>query len=203
MASASTRRAQQAMRQLHRIGIGGVGRNDAAGAGNFKLGQQPFVVEEASRQTRAPAKRVLLHQFLAGISGSEVERILVSHLTAQAELLHQGFQSVHRLKTGPVGPPGAFEAIGCRQFGERPIDLPQQHRGARGGAASAGELAVHDHDIEPLAGKPLRHQRAGNAASDNQHVAAQIARDGRPKDMFEAGKPWRTATAQIGLFGVF
>ena len=75
---------EQALRQLHRIGIGGAGRDERAGARNAEMFQQHGVVEECARQVRALSKRMLLDQLLAGGPGGKIERILVAHVAGNA-----------------------------------------------------------------------------------------------------------------------
>jgi len=50
--------------------------------------------------------------------------------------------------------------------------------------------------------QPLRDQRPGDAAADDQRVAFQVFGYIDAAALFRARKPWRAAAAQVGLLGV-
>jgi hypothetical protein len=89
-----------------------------------------------------------------------------------------------------------------RELRQRAVDFPQQHRGRGGGAAAAGQLAVDDDDIQPLARQALGDQRSGNAAADDQRIAFDVLADLKPDRMLARPKPRRSAAAKVGLFGI-
>jgi hypothetical protein len=55
---------------------------------------------------------VFFQQFIAGVAGSEIERIPVAHVAGNAKLPHQRFQVGDRLKAGAVRARGPLEAVG-------------------------------------------------------------------------------------------
>jgi hypothetical protein len=85
---------------------------------------------------------------------------------------------------------------------QRTIDFPQQHRGARRGAATAWKFAIDDDDIKALPRQPFGDQRPGNAAADNQRVAFQVIGYSGSIALLRAFEPWRAAAAQVGLLGL-
>ncbi|KAG1079282.1 hypothetical protein G6F40_016375 [Rhizopus arrhizus] len=78
------------------------------------------------------------------------------------------------------------------------VDLVLQQRGAGGGAAPA-DVALFDHrHIVAMVGQLVGDQRAGNAAADHQHVAAQVLLQRREGvDQAVAYCPPRVATLQV------
>jgi hypothetical protein len=65
-----------------------------------------------------------------------------------------------------------------------------------------GKLAIDDDDIQALARQALGDERPGNAATDNQRIAADVLSEVKADSMLAGRKPRRTATAQVGLFGI-
>jgi hypothetical protein len=82
-----------------------------------------------------------------------------------------------------------------RELRQRAVDFPQQHRRRGGGAATAGQLAVDDHDVEPLPGQAFGNQGAGNAAADDQRIAFDVLADLEPDRTLARRKPRRPAAA--------
>ncbi len=83
-------------------------------------------------------------------------------------------QGRNRLGTRPIGKRGGVLAMALRQFQQMGIDLVLQQRGAGSGAAPA-DIALLDHcHVVAMPGQFVGNQRTGDAATDHQHVAAQV-----------------------------
>jgi hypothetical protein len=160
------------------------------------------MVQKIAGQTGAHSKLMFSKQFSAGIARSQIKRILVAHVAGDAELQHQRFQAGDRGKAGAIGARRPLEAIGLSQFGQRTVDLPQQHRRAGGGAAAPGQFAIDDGDIQALTCQPLADQRSGNAGADDKCIAFDVLADFAADRLSGDRKPRRTAAAQIGLLGI-
>jgi hypothetical protein len=85
---------------------------------------------------------------------------------------------------------------------QRTVDLPQQHRCARSGAAAAWKLSIDDDDIEALPRQALGDQRSGDAAADDQRIAFQVFGYIGAAALLRARKPRRAAAAQVGLLDI-
>jgi hypothetical protein len=59
------------------------------------------------------------------------------------------------------------------------VKLIDQQGGAGAGAALADIALVDDHRVDARLGQAVGDQRAGNAAADHRHLAAEIVLEGR------------------------
>src|SRR4051812_22518541 len=134
-------------------------------------------------------------------SRREIKRILLPHFAGHAETGDEHLESAHGIEACTISARGTLEAISLHKSCERPVDFPEQHRGAGGCATTAGILAVDDHDIEALTRQSLCHQRAGDAGADDQRVTFDIFTDSRPRRLPGRSKPWRMPAAQVALRG--
>jgi len=64
------------------------------------------------------------------------------------------------------------------------------------------QFAVDDDDVEALTREAFGDQRSGNAGPDDQRIASEVLAEVAARRMWRCGKPRRTATAQLGLFGI-
>jgi hypothetical protein len=67
---------------------------------------------------------------------------------------------------------------------QRLVDLPQQHRGRGDRAATAGQFAIDDDDIQPLPRQPLGNQRSGDTGADDQRITCEIVAYFEPRRVF-------------------
>jgi hypothetical protein len=145
---------------------------------------------------------MLLDQLLAGGPAGKIKRILVAHVARQPEFGNQRLQAAHGLQACLIRTRCSIKAVNLRELRQRTVDFPQQHRGARRGAATARKLTIDDDDIQPLPRQPLGDQRSGDAAADDQRGAFQVFGYGGSIALLRAFKPWRAAAEQVDLLGV-
>jgi hypothetical protein len=131
------------------------------------------MVQEFAGQAGAFAKLMLAQQLLGAAAGRKIKRIPLTHLAGKAELMDQRPQPDDRAQACKISTRCPLKAVSFRKPGEGTVDFPQQHRGAGGGAAAAGQLAIDEDDIEALARQALGDQRSCNAAAHDQRVAFQ------------------------------
>lgn len=124
-------------------------------------------------------------------------------MPGQAEPRDKRSKTAHRIEAGAISPRRPLESVKLRQLPKGAIDLPEQHGSAGSGAAFARQLAIDDDDIQALAGQPLGHQRAGNAAADDQRVTFHALAEIERSRVLKCPGPRRATAAQIGLFGFF
>jgi hypothetical protein len=160
------------------------------------------MVEIIAGQARTLAQSMLLDQFPSGISRRQIKRIPGAHVAGDAEQLDQRFQAGDGIQAGTIGARGALETVSFGQFRQRAVDFPQQHRGAGGGAAAAGQFAIDDDDVEALARQAFTDQRPRDAGADDQRIAFDVLAELEPDRMLARRKPRRPAAAKVGLFGI-
>ena len=61
------------------------------------------------------------------------------------------------------------------QVDEVGVDLVLDQRGGGGGAAVRDLVGLEQHGGDALPGEPMGHERAGDAAADDGHVAAEVS----------------------------
>lgn len=65
----------------------------------------------------------------------------------------------------------------------------------------AGQFTIDDYDVQPLSRQPFGHQRAGDAAANDQGVATDVFDQGMTGRAGRPGKPGRAAAMKVVLLG--
>ncbi|BBZ98505.1 hypothetical protein BDS110ZK25_73130 [Bradyrhizobium diazoefficiens] len=102
----------------------------------------------------------------------------------------------------PIAADRFLEVIELREFKERTVGLPEQHRGARNCAAEAGKLAIDDDHLTTLPCQAFGHQSTRYAGADYQSIATKAVGD-RLYRWGRQGRPRGAGAAQIILLDVF